>query len=115
MQRPRLHAPQEPTRRDTIGLRSIVHYDPMAPRATTPVMVGKYVVARRPLAGSVHTLYMILDGTDVVGTSISHPNEDDCAAALRKHSRKTAESLAAKTIAKAKKRQPRTVRAKEVA
>ncbi|MFM0736791.1 beta-hexosaminidase [Paraburkholderia xenovorans] len=87
----------------------------MAPRATTPVMVGKYVVARRPLAGSVHTLYVILDGTDVVGTSISYPNQDDCAAAIGKHRSKTAESLAAKTIAKAKKRKPRAIRVKEVA
>ncbi|MFM0283211.1 beta-hexosaminidase [Paraburkholderia sediminicola] len=108
-------APQEPTRRDTIGLRSIVHYDPMAPRATTPIMVGKYVVARRPLAGSVHTLYIILDGTEVVGTSISLPNEDDCAAAVKKNRRKLAESLAERTIAKAKKGKPRTMRVKEVA
>lgn len=115
MPRMNLNAPQELTRRDTIGLRSIVHYDPMAPRATTPVMVGKYVVGRRPLAGSVHTLYMIQDGTDVVGTSISHPNEDDCAAAIGKHRRKTAEAIAAKTIAKAKKRKPRAIRIKEVA
>lgn len=115
MQRPNLNAPPEPTRRATIGLRSIVHYDPMAPRATTPVMVGKYVVARRPLTGSVHTLYMIMDGSAVVGTSISHPNEDDCATAIKKSRRKQAESLAATTIAKAKKRKPRAIRVKEVA
>jgi hypothetical protein len=115
MQRPRLNATQEPTCRDTIGLRSIVHYDPMAPRATTPVMVGKYVVARRPLAGSVHTLYMILDGTQVVGTAISYPTEDDCAAAVKRNHRKQAESLAERAIAKAKKRKPRSMRVKEVA
>lgn len=115
MQRPRLNVPQEPTRRDTIGLRSIVHYDPMAPRASTPVIVGKYVVARRPLAGSVHTLYMILDGSDVVGTSISHPSEDDCASAIKRNQRKKAESLAESAIAKAKKRKPRAIRVKEVA
>lgn len=114
MQRPKLKAPQEPTRRDTIGLHTHVKYDPMAPRATTPVMVGKYVVARRPLAGSVHTLYMILDGTDVVGTSISHPNEEDCAAAVAKHRRKQAASLTDKTIAKAK-RKPRALRIREAA
>jgi hypothetical protein len=115
MPRVKLNAPPEPTRRDTIGLRSTFHYDPMTPRATTPVMVGKYVVARRPLAGSVHTLYMILDGTDVVGTSISYPNEDDCATAIKKNLRKRAESLAATTIAKAKTRKPRALRVKEVA
>ncbi|MFM0315980.1 beta-hexosaminidase [Paraburkholderia nemoris] len=115
MQRPRLNAQQEPTRRDTIGLRSIVHYDPMAPRASTPVIVGKYAVARRPLAGSVHTLYMILDGVQVVGTSISYPSEDDCASAIKRNQRKKAESLAESTIAKAKKRKPRAMRVKEVA
>ncbi|MFL9892815.1 beta-hexosaminidase [Paraburkholderia sp. RL17-381-BIF-C] len=115
MQRMNLNAPPELTRRDTIGLRSIVRYDPMAPRPTTPVMVGKYVVARRPLAGSIHTLYMIMDGSAVVGTSISYPNEDDCATVIKKSRRKQAESLAATTIAKAKKRKPRAIRAKEVA
>jgi hypothetical protein len=115
MQRPQFKVPQEPIRRDTIGLRSIVHYDPMAPRATTPVMVGKYVVARRPLAGSVHTLYMILDGIEVVGKSISYPDEDDCAAAVKRNRRKQAESLAEQTIARAKKRKPRAMRVKEVA
>lgn len=115
MQRPTFSSPQEPTRRDTIGLRSIVHYDPMATRATTPIMVGKYIVTRRPLAGSVHTLYMIMDGNDVVGTSISYPNEDDCAAALKRNRRTQAESLADQTIAKAKNRKPRSMHVKEVA
>jgi hypothetical protein len=114
MPRLKFNALPEPTRRDTIGLRSTFHYDPMAPRATTPVLVGKYVVARRPLSGSVHTLYMILDGTYVVSTSISYPNEDDCAAAVNKHRRKQAASLTDKTIAKAQ-RKPRAMRVKEVA
>ncbi|MFL9899035.1 beta-hexosaminidase [Paraburkholderia fungorum] len=115
MPRLKLNAAPEPTRRDTIGLRSTFHYDPMAPRATTPVMVGQFVVARRPLAGSVHTLYMILDGTDVVGTSISYPNEDDCARTVNKHRRKQqASSLADKAIAKAK-RKSRALRVKEAA
>jgi hypothetical protein len=115
MPRAKLNAPPEPTRRDTIGLRSTFHYDPMAPRPATPVMVGKYVVARRPLADSVHTLYMILDGTEVISTSISYPNEDDCATAIKKNLRKRAESLALTTIARAKKRKPRALRVKEAA
>ncbi|MFL9883094.1 beta-hexosaminidase [Paraburkholderia agricolaris] len=115
MQKHRLQVPPEPTRRDTIGLRTYVKYDPMAPRATTPIMVGKHVVARRPLHGSVHTLYMILDGSTVVSTSISVPNEYDCDAAINKHRRKQqAASLADKTIAKAK-RKPRALRIREVA
>lgn len=114
MPRANFNTPTEPTRRDTIGLRSTFHYDPMAPRATTPLMVGKHVVARRPLHGSVHTLYMILDGSAVVGTSISVPNEYDCDAAVNKHRRKQAANLADKTIAKAK-RKPRGLRVKETA
>jgi hypothetical protein len=114
MPRVKHNAPPEPTRRDTIGLRSAFHYDPMAPLASTPVMVGKYAVARRPLANSVYTLYMILDGTDVVGTSISYPNEDDCETAVKRHRRKQAESLTDRTIAKAKTRKPRAMRVKEV-
>ncbi|CAG4906300.1 beta-hexosaminidase [Paraburkholderia saeva] len=113
MQRPKFKAPPEPTRRDTIGLRSIVTYDPMAPRPTTPIMVGQYVVARRPLHGSVHTLYMILDGTQIVGTSISYPSEADCASAVNKHRRRLAASMAVDTIEKAKKRTPCPARAKE--
>jgi hypothetical protein len=113
MQRAKFTAPQEPTRRDTIGLRSTFHYDPMAPRATTPMMVGKHVVARRPLAGSVHTLYMIMDGNAVVGTSISVPNWGDCESAIAKH-RLSASAITSQTITKAK-RKPPTLRVKEVA
>lgn len=115
MQKNRLQVPQEPTRRDTIGLRTYVKYDPMAPRATTPVMVGKYVVARRPLQGSVHTLYMVMDGNAIVGASISYPSEDDCAAAVKRIRLKQAESLAVRTITKAKDRKPRAMRVKEAA
>lgn len=93
-----------PTRRDTIGLRTHVKYDPMAARATTPMMVGKHVVARRPLQGSVHTLYMIMDGNAVVGTSISVPNASDCDAAINKHRRSQAASMTDKTIDNAKRK-----------
>jgi len=86
----------------------------MAPRATTPVMVGKYVVGRRPLHGSVHTLYMIMDGSAVVATSISRPDAYDCETAITKHRRKQTASLSDKTIAKAK-RKPRTLRVREAA
>ncbi|MFM0595353.1 beta-hexosaminidase [Paraburkholderia dilworthii] len=95
-------------------MRTFVKYDPMAPRATTPMMVGQHVVARRPLHGSVHTLYMIMDGSPVVHTSISTPNADDCQAAITKHQRRTAAMLADKTIAKAK-RKPRALRIREAA
>jgi hypothetical protein len=101
--------------RGTIGLHTHATYDPMAPRATTPMLVGKHVVARRPLHGSVHTLYMILDGSDVVGTSISVPNESDCETAINKSRRKSAASMAETAIAKAKKRKPRALRIREAA
>jgi hypothetical protein len=78
------------------------------------MLVGKYVVARRPLHGSVHTLYMIMDGSTVVSTSISVPNEWDCETAINKHRRKQAANLTDKTIAKAK-RNPRALRIKEAA
>jgi len=115
MQTLKLQVPQEPARRDTISLRTRIKYNPMVLRPTTPILVGKTVVARRPLQGSVHTLYMILDGATVVGTSISVPNEHDCAAAINKHRRESAASLADKVIAKAKKRKPRALPAREVA
>ncbi|ASL45104.1 hypothetical protein bAD24_I16645 [Burkholderia sp. AD24] len=113
---PKLDLPfhAEPSRRDTIRLHSIVKYDPMAPRATTPITVGPHVVARRPLHGSVHTLYMIMDGPTVVRTSISMPNADDCRTAIVKHHRKVAATLVEQTIARAK-RKPRAMRQKEVA
>ncbi len=99
------------TRRDTIGLRSIVKYDPMAPRPTTPVMVGEYVVARRPHPDGVYTLYMILDGTDVVQTQISYPSEGDCADAVHRHRERQAASMAATVAAQAKaKRRTRAAR-----
>jgi hypothetical protein len=85
-------------RTDTLTLRTRVKYDPMAPRATTPVMVGAYVVHRKPLLGQLYTLYMIMDGTDVVRTQISYPSEDDCRSALS--SRKSAQRRAALVIAK---------------
>ncbi|NYH13451.1 hypothetical protein [Paraburkholderia bryophila] len=78
------------------------------------MMVGQHVVARRPLHGSVHTLYMIMDGSTVVHTSISTPNADDCHAAITKHTRRVAAALTEKTIAKAK-RKPRALRVKEAA
>jgi hypothetical protein len=114
MQKLKLQVPPQPARRDTISLHTHAKYNPMAPRATTPMLVGKYVVARRPLQGSVHTLYRILDGADVVHTSISVPNEHDCETAINKSRRMQAASLAVKTNAKANRKQ-RALRIKEAA
>lgn len=111
----RFNADPVPRDRGTIGLHTHVTYDPMAPRPTTPMLVGKHVVARRPLHGSIHTLYMILDGSDVVSTSISVPNEHDCETAINRSRRKSAASMTQTLIAKAKKRKPRALRIREVA
>jgi len=75
----------EPTRRDTIGLRSIVKYDPRAPRPSTPVMVGPYLVGRQPLTNSIYTEYVILDGHEIVRTQISYPSEGDCHSAITRY------------------------------
>ncbi|MDN7640370.1 beta-hexosaminidase [Burkholderia cenocepacia] len=103
--------PFDVVRRDTLSLRRVVRYDRDAKRPTTPILVGKYIVARRPLADSVHTLYMILDGTEIAGTQISYPSEDDCASAVKRlHDAKRAlEAEAAAVITRAKK--PRKSRA----
>ena len=108
----------ETVRRDTIRLRTIVKYDPMAARPTTPILVGKYVVARKPIADSVHTLYMIMDGRDVVRTQISYPTAADCEGAIRAAANARTET--ARALAKAKKSarkgwQARPMRVKEAA
>ncbi|MDR6408524.1 UNVERIFIED_ORG: hypothetical protein ABIC62_001914 [Burkholderia sp. 1595] len=108
----------ETVRRDTIRLRTIVKYDPMAARPTTPILVGKYVVARKPIADSVHTLYMIMDGRDVVRTQISYPSAADCEGAIRAAANARTET--ARALAKAKKSsrkgwQARPMRVKEAA
>ncbi|KVN27350.1 beta-hexosaminidase [Burkholderia pyrrocinia] len=98
-------------RRDTLALRTIVRYDPKAKRPTTPILVGKYVVGRRPLADSVHTEYLILDGTEIAGKQISVPDEGDCANAIKRlrGTKRAAGIAASDAIAKAKK--PRKSRA----
>ncbi|MBR7893184.1 beta-hexosaminidase [Burkholderia multivorans] len=103
--------PFDVVRRDTLSLRSVVRYDRDAKRPTTPILVGKYIVARRPLADSVHTLYMILDGAEIAGTQISYPTEDDCATAIKRlrDTKRSLEAEAAAVIARAKK--PRKARA----
>ena len=100
-------------RRDTLLLRSAFHYDPMAPRATTPVLLGTFIVVRRPLLGTIYTEYLIMDGPDILRTLISHPDEQDCATAVSAYRRSIAARIVGDTIKKAKK--PRALRIKEVA
>ena len=118
MKRPAPTPEKEIVRRDTISLRTIVKYDPAAPRPTTPILVDKYVVVRRPIVDSIHTLYMIMDGRDVVRTQISWPSEADCESAIRASA--NARTAAARALAKAKRSskkgwQANPMRVKEVA
>ena len=51
-------------RRDTLSLRTIARYDRNKRRPSTPILIGKYVVGRRPLEQGVLSEYLILDGTE---------------------------------------------------
>ncbi|KVN35584.1 beta-hexosaminidase [Burkholderia pyrrocinia] len=119
---PRIKAKAEPLfdveRRDTLSLRTIVRYDRNAKRPTTPILIGKYVVARRPLSDSLYTLYMILDGAEIAGRQISIPSEADCATAINRlrDAKRAAGIAASDAIAKAKKqRKPRAFTVREAA
>ena len=105
-------------RRDTLSLRTIVRYDPNARRPSTPILVGKYVVGRRPFADSVHTEYLILDGTEIARKQISIPDEGTCADAIKRlrDAKRAAAIEASKAIDKAKKPgKARTATTREVA
>lgn len=105
-------------RRDTLSLRTVVRYDPNAPRPSTPILIGKYVAHRRPLADSVHTEYLILDGTEIAGKQISIPDEGNCADAIKRlrDAKRAAGIEASKAIDKAKKPgKARTAATREVA
>ncbi|WP_338638248.1 beta-hexosaminidase [Burkholderia pyrrocinia] len=102
-------------RRDTLSLRTITRYDRNEHRPSTPILIGKYVVGRRPLADSVHTEYLILDGTEIAHKQISIPSEGDCASAIKRlrEAKRAAGVAATNAINKAKK--PCKPTAKEVA
>nr|WP_186120691.1 beta-hexosaminidase [Burkholderia gladioli] len=99
-------APVTADRRHTLSLRTVARYDRNAARPSTPILVGKYVVARRPIPDSLHTLYLILDEGDIAGTQISIPSEDDCAQAVKRlrDKKRAAAKTASMAIRKAKKR-----------
>ncbi|WP_431206837.1 beta-hexosaminidase [Burkholderia cepacia] len=104
-------------RRDTLSLRTITRYDRNARRPSTPILVGKYVVGRRPLADSVHTEYLILDGTEIAHKQISIPSESDCATVIKRlrDAKRAAATAASRAIDKAKKAgKARTDTAREI-
>ncbi|WP_107314299.1 beta-hexosaminidase [Burkholderia metallica] len=85
---PRIKVNAEPLfdveRRDTLSLRTTTRYDRNQRRPSTPILIGKYVVGRRPVPDSVHTEYLILDGTEIAGKQISIPDEGNCADAIKR-------------------------------
>lgn len=92
--------PGNDQRPGTISLMSTTDYDPNTPRPTTPLLVGKYVVHRKPLARTPLTNYMIMFGGVIVGTQVSMPSLADCdAASNRERNRRAAieEAQAART------------------
>ncbi|MBA9902336.1 beta-hexosaminidase [Burkholderia cepacia] len=105
-------------RRDTLSLRTITRYDRNERRPSTPILVGKYIVGRRPLADSVHTEYLILCGTEIAHKQISIPSEGDCATAIKRlrDAKRAAGMAASNAIDKAKKAgKARTHAAREIA
>ncbi|KWC93981.1 beta-hexosaminidase [Burkholderia cepacia] len=119
---PRIKVKAEPLfdveRRDTLSLRTFTRYDQNARRPSTPILIGKYVVGRRPLPDSVHTEYLILDGTEIARRQISIPDEGNCADAIKRlrDAKRVANVEASKAIDKAKKRgKARTEAAREIA
>ncbi|KVF06131.1 beta-hexosaminidase [Burkholderia vietnamiensis] len=118
---PRIKVKAEPLfdveRRDTLSLRTITRYDRNARRPSTPLLIGKYVVGRRPLPDSVHTEYLILDGTEIAHRQISIPDEGNCADAIKRlrDAKRAADVEVSKAIDKAKKRGKTQAAATEVA
>ncbi|VVE28594.1 hypothetical protein PPN31114_03532 [Pandoraea pneumonica] len=94
-----LPGPDRDQRSDTISLMSTTSYDPAAPRPTTPLLIGKYVVYRKPLAGTPLTVYMIMFGNVVAGTQVSLPTKADCDTATKRH-RAALEARAAEQAAR---------------
>ncbi|MBU9175865.1 beta-hexosaminidase [Burkholderia gladioli] len=108
MPRTKLKAPLhlDAARRDTLGLRSVAHYDRNAKRAPGQFLVGKYLVRCRPIPDSLNTLYSILDGSEIAGTQMSIPSEGDCAQAVKRlrDKKRAAAKTASMAIRKTKKR-----------
>jgi len=69
-------------RNDTLGLRTAFFYERGARPATTPILVGSYVVLRKPLPDTPMTQYMIMDGSNVAAIQISYPTPEDCHTAV---------------------------------
>ncbi|AIO40590.1 putative beta-hexosaminidase [Burkholderia cenocepacia] len=105
-------------RRDTLSLRTVFRYDPDAKLPTSPILVGKHVVGRRPLPDGLYTEYLILDGNEIAAKQISIPSEGDCETAIKRlrDAKRALEAATTHVIARAKKpRRPRAMTIREVA
>ncbi|MBR8429405.1 beta-hexosaminidase [Burkholderia cenocepacia] len=88
MPRPIKRFEPDAPRGDTLSLRTIVRYDRDYRRPSTPILVGQYVVMRRPIPAAIETEYLIMDDREVVRRQVSIPSEDDCATAIKTARRK---------------------------
>lgn len=57
---------------------TVTPYDPRAPRDLSPLKVGKHTVNRRPVPGSPHVLYCLMDGSRVIGKQLTPPSAEEC-------------------------------------
>ncbi|RLK45970.1 hypothetical protein [Cupriavidus plantarum] len=55
------------------------------PLPTAILLVGQHTVIRRAIRGTPHNTYTVMFGRSPVWTIMSHPSEEDCAAAIRIH------------------------------
>ncbi|HDR9028731.1 TPA: beta-hexosaminidase [Burkholderia vietnamiensis] len=90
-------------RGDTLSLRTIVRYSRDYRRPSTPILIGKHVVMRRPIPDAIETEYLIMDGNEVARRQVSIPSEGDCESAISasRLKRKAAEQVARDAIANA--------------
>ncbi|WP_257835042.1 beta-hexosaminidase [Burkholderia glumae] len=117
MLRKNLRFERDTPRGETLPTRTVFHYDRDARRPTTPILVGRTVVMRRPLPDSIYTEYRIMDGDIVVRTQISMPSIDDCQTAINasRRRRQAAELAASTAIAAASKTNKRAGHGAKVA
>lgn len=70
-------------RRDTLSPRTVARYERDRQLPTSPILVGKHVVMRRPLVDGVYIEYLIMDGNTIAAKQISIPDESTCATAIK--------------------------------
>ncbi|MCS3394175.1 hypothetical protein NX868_23655 [Burkholderia thailandensis] len=71
-------------RRDTLSPRTVARYERDRQLPTSPILIGKHVVMRRPLVDGVYIEYLIMDGNTIAAKQISIPDEATCANAIKR-------------------------------